>query len=608
MADSLLDFDFQKLLLGAEPPNPVAGFLSPEQERNFKDQQTADMLYGALGGYGKQLNQGKGIASKLLGTIQGARQGRASTGNVYLDALKGQMALTKGMGDVQKTGAEIKKLGFENDSLALQEVGQLEAYQEAYKSGDMELANAILIDAKAAIAQKLKSNMPDAPKLSEGAYYFGKLLEDKGVQKNTPVYNKAMVGYSDAPTPLEKVKYQKDFFKDVGKDFPTMQATNIPSKSDIGTSYPNNQPNNRQVGQQMPNQQTAQQYVPPTQIGIPSTGFIPAPDTETYTLGDYTIQPQQQQQVVTPQGTRNQQVNPNVQVAPSQDTMNQQTTEPQAITREVVSPTETISMLDGQQEQYWVKPPNPNGTTVQEKYGVVGTRPMSEATKQQYANEKETKLNQIRKGANSYNELLLDIDALINSKGFDTFFGRLGSQISIVDEDGINTNRLWNKVLKGTALGNLVNMKLESPNGATPFGQLNYSELKMVLDEIIALEAGGNSEMARTMLEDFRTKMQNDSKVSLNFANKLYGTNSTKDFSYIYSPELIIDGEVMEGAVPGYVAKNSLGSRGSGLQNQYWYVLQDNGSGKKEYYHIKNPKSKNKSKFLTQEDVKTGNY
>ena len=47
MADSLLDFDFQKLLLGAEPPNPVAGFLSSEQERNFKDQQTADMLYGA---------------------------------------------------------------------------------------------------------------------------------------------------------------------------------------------------------------------------------------------------------------------------------------------------------------------------------------------------------------------------------------------------------------------------------------------------------------------------------------------------------------------------------------------------------------------------------
>ena len=608
MADSLLDFDFQKLLLGAEPPNPVAGFLSPEQERNFKDQQTADMLYGALGGYGKQLNQGKGIASKLLGTIQGARQGRASTGNVYLDALKGQMALTKGMGDVQKTGAEIKKLGFENDSLALQEVGQLEAYQEAYKSGDMELANAILIDAKAAIAQKLKSNMPDAPKLSEGAYYFGKLLEDKGVQKNTPVYNKAMVGYSDAPTPLEKVKYQKDFFKDVGKDFPTMQATNIPSKSDIGTSYPNNQPNNRQVGQQMPNQQTAQQYVPPTQIGIPSTGFIPAPDTETYTLGDYTIQPQQQQQVVTPQGTRNQQVNPNVQVAPSQDTMNQQTTEPQAITREVVSPTETISMLDGQQEQYWVKPPNPNGTTVQEKYGVVGTRPMSEETKQKYANEKEPKLNQIRKGMNSTNDLLLDIDALLNSKGFDTFFGRLSSVVSPFGEDSINTERLWDKILKGTALANLVNMKLESPNGATPFGQLNYSELKMVLDEIIALGAGGSPEIARTMLANFKEKMTRNANQALNFSNKIYGTNSTKDFKYIYSPEIIMNGEVVEGAVSGYVAKNALGSRGSGLSNQYWYVLKTNDDGKREYYNIKNPKSKNKSKLLTQEDVRTGNY
>ena len=274
----------------------------------------------------------------------------------------------------------------------------------------------------------------------------------------------------------------------------------------------------------------------------------------------------------------------------------------------MVSPTETISMLDGQQEQYWVKPPNPNGTTVQEKYGVVGTRPMSEETKQKYANEKEPKLNQIRKGINSTNDLLLDVDALVNSKGFDTFFGRGSFITSPLSEDAINTERLWNKILKGTALANLVNMKLESPNGATPFGQLNYSELKMVLDEIIALESGGSSEIARTMLEDFKTKMTRDANEALNFSNKLYGTNSTKDFKYIYSPELIIDGEVMEGAVPGYVAKNALGSRGSGLSNQYWYVLKANDDGKREYHNIRNPKSKNKSKFLTQEDVRTGNY
>tara|TARA_R110000868_G_scaffold386947_1_gene655401 strand:- start:2017 stop:3837 length:1821 start_codon:yes stop_codon:yes gene_type:complete len=606
MAGSLLDIDLQKLLFGAEPPSPVAGFLTPQQESDFKSQQTADTLLGALGGYQGQLYQGRSVFDKALGALTGAKKGRASTGNVYLDALQGQQKLTKGMLDVLNVQASNTKLGYENELSALQKTGQIEAYSQAFNSGDFELANAILIDAKAAIAQKLKSNMPDAPKLSEEVYYFGKSLEDKGIQKNTPLYNKAMIGYTNAAAPIDKAKYKDAFFKDIGKDYPGQNPSNFPSKTDINDLY--NQQNNRPVNQQIPNQQTTQQYVPPTQIGIPSTGFVPAPDTETYTLGDYTIQQQPQQQFASSQVTNNQQVTNNGQVAPAQETINQQTPAPKTVAREVVSSTETINMLNGQQEQYWITKPNPNGTTVQEKYGVVGTRPMSEATKQQYANEKETKLNQIRKGANSYNELLLDIDALINSKGFDTFFGRLGSQISIVDEDGINTNRLWNKVLKGTALGNLVNMKLESPNGATPFGQLNYSELKMVLDEIIALEAGGNSEMARTMLEDFRTKMQNDSKVSLNFANKLYGTNSTKDFSYIYSPELIIDGEVMEGAVPGYVAKNSLGSRGSGLQNQYWYVLQDNGSGKKEYYHIKNPKSKNKSKFLTQEDVKTGNY
>jgi hypothetical protein len=110
------------------------------------------------------------------------------------------------------------------------------------------------------------------------------------------------------------------------------------------------------------------------------------------------------------------------------------------------------------------------------------------------------------------------------------------------------------------------------------------------------------------MLADFKTKMTRDANESLNFANKIYGTNSTKDFNYIYSPELIIDGEVMEGALPGYVIKNALGSRGSALSNQYWYVLRDDGNGKRTYKMIVNPKSKNKSKALTLEDVKKGNY
>ena len=606
MAGSLLDIDLQKLLFGAEPPSPVAGFLTPQQESDFKSQQTADTLLGALGGYQGQLYQGRSVFDKALGALTGAKKGRASTGNVYLDALQGQQKLTKGMLDVLNVQASNTKLGYENELSALQKTGQIEAYSQAFNSGDFELANAILIDAKAAIAQKLKSNMPDAPKLSEEVYYFGKSLEDKGIQKNTPLYNKAMIGYTNAAAPIDKAKYKDAFFKDIGKDYPGQNPSNFPSKTDINDLY--NQQNNRPVNQQIPNQQTTQQYVPPTQIGIPSTGFVPAPDTETYTLGDYTIQQQPQQQFASSQVTNNQQVTNNGQVAPAQETINQQTPAPKTVAREVVSSTETINMLNGQQEQYWITKPNPNGTTVQEKYGVVGTRPMSEETKQKYANEKEPKLNQIRKGMNSTNDLLLDIDALLNSKGFDTFFGRLSSVVSPFGEDSINTERLWDKILKGTALANLVNMKLESPNGATPFGQLNYSELKMVLDEIIALGAGGSPEIARTMLANFKEKMTRNANQALNFSNKIYGTNSTKDFKYIYSPEIIMNGEVVEGAVSGYVAKNALGSRGSGLSNQYWYVLKTNDDGKREYYNIKNPKSKNKSKLLTQEDVRTGNY
>ena len=73
--------------------NPVSPYLSAEQEKAFQGQQLFDTLIGAGSGYQSQLYQNKGFFDKALGLLQGARQGRQSTVDLYTKAIQSQFGI-----------------------------------------------------------------------------------------------------------------------------------------------------------------------------------------------------------------------------------------------------------------------------------------------------------------------------------------------------------------------------------------------------------------------------------------------------------------------------------------------------------------------------------
>ena len=562
-------------LLGGEPSS-VAGFVDNDE---YSSQKSFDRLLGGARGYTEAVNSGSGIATTLLNTLKSAQEGGRKTDNIYLNALKGQQQLTKGMLDVQKIQADLTKLGFENSDLARMSSQNRNDLLNAFLSGDTNKIRKIKL---LGMKEYGKSEFPEPEKTPYAITQLIKVLDNQGVPKKDQA--RMILEYTEASTGLEKAKFNTEFFDKIGSKYPLKKGPYISSQSDVSSKKNiSNNLNLRTIEEQKNEPGSSVISVPSLEIGIPSTGLNPAPDVETYQLGGYDI-------------NNNAPVN-NVPVnnAPVNNVPVNNATDIQST---VVEPIANNIF----EEEYYIKSPNPEGKTIEEKYELVGKRPMSDEKRQDYANNKNEKLQQIQKGMTSTNELLQDIDALINSKGFDTFFGRIGGFISSVDPDGLASQRLFNKILKGTALKNLVQMKLDSPNGATPFGQLNYSELQMVLEDIIALGDGGDTETARTMLKDFAVKMKNEGTVSLDFAKKMYGSDAADNFSYLYSNELVIDGETIY-AIPGYVAKQMIGKGASALRNEYWYVEQNG-----VWHNIRNPKSKNKSKFLSNEDVRKGNY
>ena len=595
MADSLLDFDFQKLLLGAEPPNPVAGFLSPEQERNFKDQQTADMLYGALGGYGKQLNQGKGIASKLLGTIQGARQGRASTGNVYLDALKGQMALTKGMGDIQKTGAEIKKLGFENADLERMDAGTKQALLQALLRGDMETVQMIqLAGGKAYGNAKIGQALPKVGEIPYGA----QLLRNQMMSKNIPtsVQDQKIMEYMTAPDEAKKAEIGNKIIKDIAIEYPDAAKNALlpSSKSDIASNalgVNNYQPTS--------NQQSIQQYVPPTQIGIPSTGFVPAPDTETYQLGGYNLpqQQQQQQQQVTQQ--------PVV----KKDTPN--------LTQDYINNNSRLNnvnnYLSSQKINNFEERYNNISNEYKEKFGLnnqglLSGQKLSIKQLQTLKNEAPQKLQGSAKNINELNELHQNLSQLVYHKGFETLYSKGGDIAALVDNDAINARKLFQKIQKTIGKIDLVQMKLDSPNGATPFGQLNFSELQMMLDSITEAEFGGSPDAAKNAFFALSKKLGIMKENIRDFSNLIYADENDNSWStygpkinYSYQESPMLEGLDGEKILTGSVMNSHTGTSKFDINKYYFMSPNDNG----QYDTVQNSVT---GKTLTIDDIRNNRY
>lgn len=550
-------------ITGSDYPNPVAGFI-PDQS-GMNNQIAFDKLTGAADQYVKSRNDGSGTATTLLRMLQSSKAAGLNTQNIYLNALKGQQQLTKGMLDVQKIQAELAKLGFTNAKLARTDATTKKIILNALLKGDYETIQEISLIGGEKYGERL---YPEPDKVPYAVTQFKELI--KGFPELQQ--NKLILEYVNAASLKEKADIQEKVLQ--------MQATlpelskkiNIPKSSlDVVNSLGNIPQQNIQ------NSNQSSQYIPPMEVGIPSTNLNNSPDVANYQLGDYNtaVNNNQQQEQNQPVGLEQKQ--------PETKT---------TISENFVTNTlgKTLSLND------ITIPSKPD------KNGLVGKRAPTETILQGWADDKPNQTKIAVRAINDMNELARDVDALTNSKGFNEYFSRGGAILGELSSDAIATRNLYNRIISSTALSRLVRMKQESPNGATPFGQLNFSELVMVKEDITETQVGGNSENARTGLTTLVNSLNRDAQESLMYYDTIYGENSSKDFNYIYSPNVDLGDGAIESAISGYNLRYQLGDRAAGIKDQYFYIPnQESG----EWEFINNPKT---GKPLTNQDYKKRNY
>ena len=568
MAD---DFSVNGLLdkiLGGEPSS-VAGFVDSDK---YNSQKSFDRLLGGASGYNQAVNSGSGIATTLLNTLKSAQEGGRQTDNIYLNALKGQQQLTKGMLDVQKIQADLTKLGFENADLARLNAQTKQILIEAYLNGDTETIKQIQLLGGKEFGKRL---YPETEKTPYGVTQFKQLIK-RFPKEQQP---KLILEYINAASPKEKFDIQEKMLA-MYKDLPVLaKKLQIPDSS---LDVVNNLTNTKTLPKNIQTQNQIGQNIPSLEIGIPSTGLNPAPDVETYQVGGYNTLP----------------VNNNVSVN------NQQLTQEQPVVSEQNQPETKSTISENFVTNTLGKTFSLSDITVPtvDDNGLIGKRAPTETVLQKWANDKPNQTRIAKLAIDDMNGLSRDIDALLHSKGFEEYFSRGGALIGELSTDAIATKNHYNRIISSTALKRLVKMKLDSPNGATPFGQLNYSELVMVKEDITETKVGGNAQNARTGLSTLVNALNRDAQESLLYYDTIYGKNSSKDFNYIYSPNVDVGNGTIENAISGYNLRYQLGDRASGIKDQYFYIPnQESG----EWEFINNPKTK---KPLTRQDYKRRNF
>ncbi len=589
-------------ITGSDYPNPVAGFI-PDQS-GMNNQIAFDKLTGAADQYVKSRNDGSGTATTLLRMLQGSKAAGLNTQNIYLNALKGQQQLTKGMLDVQKIQAELTKLGFTNAKLARLDATERKIILNALLKGDYDTIQKISLLGGEKYGERL---YPELDKVPYDVAQFNELI------KNLPKLeqNKLRLEYINAATPKEKAEIQNKIVKDIQIEFPSaVQYTNTPSSNlDIVDNLTkrittqNTQPINQ-----------SSQYIPPMEVGIPSTTLNKSPDVASYKLGGY-----------------NTAVNNNVPV--SNDFINNTSpNEDTNLTQKVINNNNRISSINnyrknqslenGEQrynnipQNYEIKSGKHKGKMLHDAFnlqpvlpeGLVAGQEFSIKELQTLKKDAPNKLQGASKSVEQLNELHQNLSQLIYHKGFENLFSKGGDITSLVENDAINARKLFQKIQKTIGKIDLVQMKLDSPNGATPFGQLNFSELQMMLDSITEAEFGGSPENAMNAMMALGEKLNVMKSDVRDFNNLLYKDSNDKawqtygsqiNYNYIESPEIEgLDGEKI---VTGAVMNSHTGTSKFDRQNYYFMTPDEDGM----FDTVINPKT---NKILTIDDIKNNRY
>jgi len=516
--------------------NPVSPYLNSQQEEAFAQQQLFDTLLGAGSGYQSQLYQNKGFFDKALGLLQGARQGRQSTIDRYTKGIQAQFGIQKDLQELQKTSME-------NQFLKLKQAGIEDAIRN---TNDPDLINAYFIAPVKTAEQLLKINMP-APSFSES---LGVKAIGADARNITPaealLLKQAESGLTQKDILDARIEGAKK--PSLGK---VLKTTPMPTSADILSTGVQSQkvPSGQRIS-----------YTPPMEIRLPNPSITDRTEPVIYKeeggfkITEPTVQTQQQPSVPYSGAIQDKAPQKQMKMAENfQNVSNQFNNENPVVDYDLEYSPKKI-------QEYKDKFP---------EISTLNTRVLQE-----------------------YNDAELQIDRLLNHEGFEDLFSAGGDIARATSRSAQAAGIIWDRIKSGGVASTLKQQKLEDPNGATPYGQMNYSELILVKQGFTELpNAGTNPDSARTALLNLKDILNKSREGILNKHNVIYGSQGTERFENRITTNFETNagtaylGSVLQGKLFG----------NKGIQGNYYYVQTPDG-----LQMIKNPKTK---KPLTKQDV-----
>lgn len=510
---------------------PVQGLLSTEEQQGLETQKNIGTALGILTGVGTNYN--KGVLQSVLGGVSGAVGGRQAPIDYATKNYMTTTELAKMMQDMKKTSLETDFLQQKQDALVNLIKG----------TNDPVLKDLYKANLDGVTAQMVKRNYP-APD-------FGESLAIK-----------AIGGDINNLTPDQALNIIKSKGGLTQKDIldvnvrgaetpalaPALKNISMPTPADILRS--GRIPQNVSSGQGV-------NYTPPTEIRLPSTNLFDRTEPVIYSN----------------QGG----------VPLTQPSVTQQN-------QPLVSPTKKPTL---QQEKTYSNFQDANNQFTNQN-PIVGENLQYSPKKVQEYKDKFPEISTLNtRVLQEYNDAELQIDRLLNHAGFDDLFSAGGDISKATGRQAQAAGIIWNKIKSAGVANTLKQQKLEDPNGATPYGQMNYSELILVKQGYTELpDAGTNPDSARAALLNLKETLNKSRNGILNKHNTVYGAQGTDKFEKRITTNFETDlgtaylGSVLQGKLYG----------NKGIQDNYYYVQAPDNSLRL----LKNPKTKQP---LTKQDV-----
>lgn len=539
--------------------NPYKGFMQPGMQQQFQDAQMFDTFMGLLGGYGNSLYKGYSPTQKIFNTIVGGYTGSQNTVDRFGKILQAQTGLTKDRLDIAQKGMQNQELM--NKMIATKELVD--------NSNDPFLKRAYNINPGAITKAVYESNYAKMPRLSGDDFFIAKAL---GYDINNMSQEQAqnIMKIRQGMSPKDYADLQINI-ANIKKDIPSL-ADQIPP------GYTQNDAMNQVIRNDLVNkvnqfsQGNQGGYRPPTympgyNVNIPSTdvlsnkpSFTASKDAE-FVGGGYTP----------PSTTNKQPVNQTEQYFAKQNQI-----------QNIIDLNNQISQNTGIQ-----------GLTSDYQYSPKFIQKMMDSKL-----DNQVKYTQM---FDDFNNTLESIDQLTNHAGFDKLFSAGGFIQGKLSRDAIQAKSVYDNIISKGVLNKLVNMKINDPNGATPFGQMNYSELRLVYDSFIKLkEAGGDPTAAKLALSELKENMKLARGYMMQKSQGYYGDELNSSYPQMYEPDNLV-GPGGRYVATGKVLQGQYYGMADNLRPDVYYVVMEDGT----YIPVPNQKTGGN---LTRQDYYKRNY